>query len=50
MALELTSSFEVLDPRFRALVMGNVHVEKLYTGTAGRRAPPNRGRPLSNLV
>jgi gluconolactonase len=28
----LTDSFEVLDPRFKKLVFGNVHVEKLWTG------------------
>jgi len=32
MPLELTSSFEVVDPRFRKLVLPYVHVEKLHTG------------------
>jgi len=32
MPLELTSSFEVVDPRFRKLALPYVHVEKLYTG------------------
>jgi gluconolactonase len=32
MAVELTSTFEVLDESFRALAFGNVHLEKLYTG------------------
>ena len=32
MVLGLTSDFEVIDPRFRALVFSNVFVEKLYTG------------------
>ncbi len=32
MALELTSSFEVVDRRFRKLALPYIHVEKLYTG------------------
>src|SRR5712691_10282325 len=32
MPLELTSSFQVIDPRFRKLALPYVHVEKLYTG------------------
>ncbi len=35
----LTDDFEVLDPRFRALAMGNVHVEKLYTGCRWAEGP-----------
>ena len=35
----LTDDFVVLDPRFRALVMGNVHVEKLYTGCRWAEGP-----------
>ena len=36
MAVDLTPSFEVIDPRFRQLAFPNVHVAKLHTG--GRRA------------
>ncbi len=32
MPLELTSSFQVIDPRFCKLALPYVHVEKLYTG------------------
>ena len=32
MPLELTSSFQVIDPRFRKLALPYVHVEKLHTG------------------
>lgn len=39
MDLPLTPSFEVLDPRFRALVFPNVHVEKLYTGCRWAEGP-----------
>ena len=35
----LTDDFVVLDPRFRALAMGNVHVEKLYTGCRWAEGP-----------
>ena len=35
----LSDSFEVLDPRFTALVFGNVHVETLYTGTRWAEGP-----------
>ncbi|MCW3476660.1 SMP-30/gluconolactonase/LRE family protein [Limobrevibacterium gyesilva] len=35
----LTSDFEVRDPRFRRLVMGNVHVEKLFTGCRWAEGP-----------
>lgn len=35
----LTDSFEVLDPRFNALVFGNVHVETLYRGTRWAEGP-----------
>ncbi len=39
MALDLTSSFQVIDPRFRKLAFGNVHVEKLYTGCRWAEGP-----------
>jgi len=39
MALALTSSFEVIDPRFRALAFGNVHVEQLYSGCRWAEGP-----------
>src|SRR5437868_2728838 len=39
MAIELTASFEVTDPRFRRLAFGNVHVEKLYTGCRWAEGP-----------
>ena len=39
MALELTSSFEVVDPRFRKLALPYVHVEKLYTGCRWAEGP-----------
>ena len=39
MALDLTSSFEVLDRRFRALAFGNVHAEQLYTGCRWAEGP-----------
>jgi gluconolactonase len=39
MDLPLTPSFEVLDPRFRALAFPNVHVEKLYTGCRWAEGP-----------
>src|SRR6476646_3303061 len=35
----LTDDFVVLDPRFRALVMGNVHLETLYTGCRWAEGP-----------
>ncbi len=35
----LTADFVVLDDRFRALAMGNVHVEKLYTGCRWAEGP-----------
>ncbi len=35
----LTENFEVHDPRFRALVFGNVHVEKLWTGARWAEGP-----------
>ncbi|HKU85157.1 MAG TPA: SMP-30/gluconolactonase/LRE family protein [Casimicrobiaceae bacterium] len=37
--MELTSSFEVIDPRFRKLVLPNVHVEKLHTGCRWAEGP-----------
>src|SRR5262252_8577787 len=39
MALELTSSFEVADPRFRRLALPYIHVEKLYTGCRWAEGP-----------
>jgi len=39
MAIKLTPSFEVIEPRFRALAFGNVHVEKLYTGCRWAEGP-----------
>ena len=39
MPLELTSSFEVIDPRFRRLALPYVHVEKLYTGCRWAEGP-----------
>src|SRR6188768_584497 len=39
MALELTSSFEAIDPRFRRLALPYIHVEKLYTGCRWAEGP-----------
>jgi len=39
MPLDLTSSFEVVDPRFRRLALPYVHVEKLYTGCRWAEGP-----------
>ena len=39
MGLELTTSFEVADPRFRKLALPNIHVEKLYTGCRWAEGP-----------
>ena len=39
MVIELTDSFEVLDPRFRQLAFPNVHVEKLWTGCRWAEGP-----------
>ena len=39
MLLELTSDFQVIDPRFRALVFPNVHLETLYTGCRWTEGP-----------
>ena len=39
MALELTSSFAVLDARFRKLALPYIHVEKLYTGCRWAEGP-----------
>jgi gluconolactonase len=39
MILELTPSFEVLDPRFRKLAYQYVHVDKLYTGCRWAEGP-----------
>ena len=37
--MSLTSSFQVVDARFRKLVFGNVHVEKLWTGCRWAEGP-----------
>ncbi|HSV16799.1 MAG TPA: SMP-30/gluconolactonase/LRE family protein [Casimicrobiaceae bacterium] len=39
MPLDLTASFDVVDPRFRALVLPYVHVERLYTGCRWAEGP-----------
>ena len=39
MALQLTPSFEVIDPRFRSLTFPNVHLEKLHTGCRWAEGP-----------
>jgi gluconolactonase len=39
MALELTPSFEVIDPRFRQLALPYIHLEKLYTGCRWAEGP-----------
>lgn len=39
MVIELTDSFEVLDPRFRTLVFPNVHLEELWTGCRWAEGP-----------
>jgi gluconolactonase len=39
MPLELTSSFEVVDPRFRKLVLPHISVEKLYAGCRWAEGP-----------
>ena len=39
MPLELTSSFEVVDPRFCKLALPYIHVEKLYTGCRWAEGP-----------
>jgi gluconolactonase len=39
MPLDLTSSFEVVDPRFRKLALPHIHVEKLYTGCRWAEGP-----------
>lgn len=39
MVIELTDSFEVLDPRFRKLVFPNVHLEELWTGCRWAEGP-----------
>jgi gluconolactonase len=39
MALELTSSFAVVDARFRRLALPYIHVEKLYTGCRWAEGP-----------
>ena len=39
MNLELPHKFEIIDPRFRKLVFGNSHVERLYTGCRWAEGP-----------
>ncbi|MGE5150913.1 MAG: SMP-30/gluconolactonase/LRE family protein [Rhodospirillaceae bacterium] len=39
MPLELTASFEVADPRFRALALPYVHLERLHTGCRWAEGP-----------
>jgi gluconolactonase len=39
MPLDLTSSFEVVDPRFRKLALPYIHVEKLHTGCRWAEGP-----------
>jgi gluconolactonase len=39
MAYWHSDSFEIIDPRFEALALGNVHVEKLYTGCRWAEGP-----------
>ena len=39
MAVELSSTFEVLDARFARLAFGNVHLERLYTGCRWAEGP-----------
>jgi len=39
MANWLTDSFELIDPRFKALAFPNVHLEKLYTGCRWAEGP-----------
>jgi gluconolactonase len=39
MAIELTTSFEVIDARFRKLVFANVHAETLWTGCRWAEGP-----------
>src|SRR6476646_1118981 len=39
MPLDLTSSFQVIDPRFRTLVLPYVHLETLYTGCRWAEGP-----------
>ena len=39
MAAWLSESFELIDPRFKALAFPNVHVEKLYTGCRWAEGP-----------
>src|SRR3977135_1664865 len=39
MPLELTSSFEIVDPRFHQLALPYVHVDKLYAGCRWAEGP-----------
>jgi len=46
----LTNSFSVLDQRFTKLVLGNIHLEKLWTGCRWAEGPAYLLRALSRLV
>jgi gluconolactonase len=39
MSLELTNSFEVIDPRFHQVALPYIHVERLYTGCRWAEGP-----------
>ncbi|HEV8501217.1 MAG TPA: SMP-30/gluconolactonase/LRE family protein [Casimicrobiaceae bacterium] len=39
MSLELTTSFEVIDPRFHQVALPYIHVERLYTGCRWAEGP-----------
>ena len=39
MVIELSASFQVIDPRFRQLAFPNVHVERLHTGCRWAEGP-----------
>jgi gluconolactonase len=39
MSLDLTTSFEVIDPRFHQVALPYIHVEKLYTGCRWAEGP-----------
>src|SRR6187399_3675139 len=39
MGLDLTSSFQVVDARFRKLALPYIHVERLYTGCRWAEGP-----------
>ena len=39
MPIELTSHFNIIDPRFQKVALPNVHAEKLYTGCRWAEGP-----------